>query len=105
MTCAHFRKQRPTSFEKENKLYCAWLFYKRQNLLCNLAIVALLAVTLAINWFSHRIQIETHQRQLQEARALKAENAVTLAEDEIQRKTEEIFKIKDQSLEQKKSQS
>ena len=100
-----FQKMLPTSFEKENKLYCVWLFYKRQNLLCNLALVALLAVTLAINWFSHRIQTETHQRQLQEARALKAENAVNLAEDEIQRKTEEIFKIKDQSLEQKKAKA
>ncbi|MDD7985145.1 protein kinase [Lentisphaera marina] len=100
-----FIKLRPTSLEKENKLFCAWLFYKRQNLLCNLALVILLTVSLSINWFSQRIQAETQQRQLQEVRALKAENKALLAEDEIQRKIKEIFKIRDQSREQKKAKA
>ncbi|EDM25023.1 serine/threonine-protein kinase [Lentisphaera araneosa HTCC2155] len=100
-----FLKQRPTSFENENKLFCTWLFYKRQNLLCNLALVILLIVSLSVNWFSQRIQAEAQQRQLQEVRALKAENKALLAEDEIQRKIEEIFKIRDQSREQKKAKA
>ena len=95
----------PASFEKENKILCTWLFYKRQHLLCNLTFIILLTLTLVISWFTHKVQDEALQRQLQEARALKAELEVTLAEDEIRRKTEEFFEFKGKSLKEKKAKA
>ena len=92
----------PTSFEKKDKFFCAWLFYKRHNLLCNLAFIVLLTLTLLITWSSQKIQTETQQRLVQETRAIKAESEVILAEDEIRRKTKKFSRFQYRASNKKK---
>ena len=92
-----YQRDQPTSLQKENKLWCLFLLYKRQNLLCNLGFLAILVLGVALWWFTQKIQLEVKQRQLQEKRADKAEEKVDLAAEEIKRITDEIFKMKDES--------
>jgi hypothetical protein len=79
----NFQKNQPTSFEKKNKLFCFYLFYKRQNVLCNLAIVIMITVSFGIRWFTLQIAEEVQQR-------LQAEVKMTAAEEGVEQMIKDL---------------
>lgn len=92
------RRFHPTSFQRQGLLIRCWLFYKRQQILCNASILFFVLITVGGWSFAVKIQEEAMRRRMQEQRADAAEEKVDLAQDKISQLSREVSEIEEQGV-------
>jgi len=88
-----FRTQHPTSHQKSNPLTCGLLFYQRNHLSCNLAILSCCAMIIGGVWGIRKIEQYNKEREAERARAEQAEQMVQATAGELQQAEESINKL------------
>jgi len=88
-----FRNLRPTSRQERKVLTCGWLFYLRNQLSCNLALISCLAIIFGGGWGMKRIEQYRNEHQAQKARADQAEKESLVIQNQLKHETEEKMKL------------